>query len=111
MGIKDFKIPADRTTLQHTLKPLIGSLLSIACAYALAGTFVYVSNAEDGDISTYSLTSELKLTPGPRVPAAKLVMPMVASQDGRFLYASVRSKPFAVYTYAIDAKSGARIEP
>jgi 6-phosphogluconolactonase len=32
---------------------------------------------------------------------------MVSSADGRFLYASVRSKPFSVYTYAIDPKTGA----
>lgn len=74
---------------------------------ALAATFVYVSNAEDGDISTYTLRANGELLPGPRVKAGNLVMPMAVSPDRRFLYASVRSKPFSVHTYAIDAESGA----
>jgi len=39
-------------------------------APALAGTFVYVSNSEDGDISTYALKPDGELQPGPRVKAA-----------------------------------------
>ena len=41
---------------------------------ASAGTFVYVSNAEDGDISVYTLQPDGALTQGARVPAAKVVM-------------------------------------
>src|SRR3954469_4750290 len=74
---------------------------------ALAGTFVYVSNAEDGDIGTYRMQPDGQLEPGPRVPAAKLVMPMAVSPDKRFLYAASRSKPYSVYAYAIDASTGA----
>jgi 6-phosphogluconolactonase len=74
---------------------------------ALAATFVYVSNAEDGDIGTYSMQTNGELVPGPRVKAGNLVMPMAVSPDRRFLYASVRSKPFSVHTYAIDPASGA----
>src|SRR2546425_12824730 len=76
-------------------------------AQASAATFVYVSNAEDGDIGTYTLQPDGSLQPGARVAAAKVVMPMTVSPDRRFLYAGVRSKPFSVYTYAIDRKSGA----
>jgi 6-phosphogluconolactonase len=75
---------------------------------AMAGTFVYVSNADDGDISTYSLSAQTgHMTPGGRVPAAKLVMPMAASADGRFLYAISRAKPYSVYSYRIEPVSGA----
>jgi 6-phosphogluconolactonase len=74
---------------------------------ALAGTFVYVSNAEDGDISTYRMKSDGELQVGARIPAAKLVMPMTVSPDRRFLYAASRSKPYAVHAYLIDANSGA----
>jgi len=74
---------------------------------AQAGTFVYVSNAEDGDIGTYSLQADGSLVVGPRVPVAKIVMPMAVSPDRRFLYAAVRSQPFAVHAYAIDAPTGA----
>ncbi len=74
---------------------------------ALAGTFVYVSNAEDGDISTYRMQPDGALTPGARTAAAKIVMPMAVSPDRRFLYAGVRSKPFSVHVYSIDPGTGA----
>ena len=41
---------------------------------ALAGTFVYVSNAEDGDISVYSLQPDGALTQGGRAPAAIAIL-------------------------------------
>ena len=82
-------------------------LLSLAGAVpALAGTFVYVSNAEDGDISTFALRSDGELQVGPRVRAASLVMPMTVSPDRRFLYAASRSKPYLVHVYAIDHATG-----
>jgi 6-phosphogluconolactonase len=74
---------------------------------ALAGTFVYVSNAEDGDISTYSMTPDGELQPGVRAQAASMVMPMTVSPDRRFLYAASRSKPSSVHAYAIDPGTGA----
>ena len=74
---------------------------------AQAATFVYVSNAEDGNIGTYQMQSDGTLQPGPRVDAGKVVMPMAVSPDRRFLYAAVRSKPFTVITYAIDRQTGA----
>jgi 6-phosphogluconolactonase len=74
---------------------------------ALAATFVYVSNAEDGEIGMYTLQSDGSLQPGPRVKAEKVVMPMTVSPDKRFLIAGVRSKPFSAYTYSIDPGSGA----
>ena len=74
---------------------------------AAAGTFVYVSNAEDGDISVYTLQPDGTLTQGTRVPVAKVVMPMAVSPDRRFLYAGVRSKPYAVHVYSINPSTGA----
>ena len=73
---------------------------------ALAGTFVYVSNAEDGDISTFTLKPDGELQAGDRVKAASVVMPMAVSPDRRFLYAASRSKPFSVHVYAIDPATG-----
>lgn len=86
------------------------ALACAAAAPALAGTFVYVSNAEDGDIGAYRLEPDGALKDLARVPAARLVMPMAISPDRRLLYAAVRSKPYAVHVYAIDAASGA-LEP
>jgi 6-phosphogluconolactonase len=83
------------------------STLVLACAMpALAATFVYVSNAEDGDIGTYRLLDSGELQPGARAKAANLVMPMAVSPDRRFLYAAVRSKPFSVHAYSIDRSTG-----
>ena len=73
------------------LTTLIGS------APALAGTFVYVSNADDGDIGVYSVQTDGSLKPGERAKAANLVMPMAVSPDRRFLYAAARSKPYSVF--------------
>jgi 6-phosphogluconolactonase len=74
---------------------------------ALAATFVYVSNADDGNIGTYTLQADGTLKAGDKVEAAKVVMPMAISPDKRFLIAAVRSKPYEAYTYAIDKKTGA----
>lgn len=71
-----------------------------------AGTFVYVSNAIDGDIATYRMQPDGELQPGARVKAADVVGPMVVSPDRRFLYAAVRSKPFSVHVYSIDPDIG-----
>jgi len=87
--------------------PILAVLLSMASVPALAATFVYVSNAEDGNIGMYTLQADGSLQPGARVDAAKVVMPMAVSPDKRFLVAAVRSKPYEAYTYAIDKKSGA----
>ena len=73
---------------------------------AQAATFVYVSNAEDGNIGMYTLPTDGTLQPGPRVDAGKPVMPMSVSPDKRFLYAAVRSRPFTVVTYSIDRQTG-----
>jgi 6-phosphogluconolactonase len=87
---------------------VIAALLSLASsAPALASTFVYVSNAEDGDIGMYKLQAEGSLQPGQRFKAEKLVMPMAVSPDKRFLIAGVRSKPFQAYSFSIDKSSGA----
>src|ERR1044072_2901050 len=87
--------------------PILAVLLSMASVPALAATFVYVSNADDGNIGMYTLQADGSLQPGGRVEAAKVVRPMAVSPDKRFLVAAVRSKPYEAYTYAIDRASGA----
>jgi 6-phosphogluconolactonase len=80
-------------------------LLFVLQAHAV--TFVYVSNAEDGDIGLYTLRPDGSLVPGQRFKAAPMVMPMSVSPDKRYLVAAVRSKPFAALSYSIDRASGA----
>jgi 6-phosphogluconolactonase len=87
--------------------PILAAMLSMAGASAHAAAFVYVSNAEDGNIGIYTLQQDGSLQPGARVDAAKVVMPMAVTPDKRFLVAAVRSKPYEAYTYAIDRASGA----
>jgi len=75
---------------------------------AYCGTYVYISNIEDADISAY----ELSTGPNPhlnsvgRFPAGKFVMPIAVTPDGKNLYASVRSKPYSLYMYQIDQLNG-----
>ncbi len=74
---------------------------------ATAATFVYVSNAADGDISTYRIHRETgTLEPGPRVRVAPMVMPMAASHDRRFLFVAARATPYSVVTLSIDPHTG-----
>lgn len=71
------------------------------------GTFVYVSNGEDGDIAVMQLapeTGDLKMIE--KVAAGPNVKHMALSPDHRFLYASIRSEPFSVITYLINSETG-----
>ena len=72
-----------------------------------AATYVYVSNAEDGEIGQYTMQADGSLQPGQRFKAEKGVMPMTVRADKRVLVAAVRSKPFSAYTYSIDRATGA----
>lgn len=67
---------------------------------------VYVSNADSREISVLVLDSTGALTPVESVPVDGTVMPLAISPDRRFLYAGLRSEPFAVTAFAIDPVSG-----
>lgn len=73
----------------------------------IVATYVYVSNAEDGDIGVYAMDGKGALKPGGRVEAGKPLGPLSVSPDKRYLYAAIRAKPYRVVTYAIDRKTGA----
>src|SRR6266404_5842239 len=88
-------------------KAALAASFSIFASGAMAATFVYVSNAEDGDIGLYALKADGTLAPGERFKAEKPVMPMTVSGDKRYLVAAVRAKPFSAYTYTIDRGTGA----
>jgi 6-phosphogluconolactonase len=87
---------------------IIAALLSMASTVSGgAATFVYVSNAEDGDIGMHTLQPDGSLRSGPRFKAESSVMPMAVSPDKRFLIAAVSSKSYKAYSYSIDPVSGA----
>ncbi len=70
-------------------------------------TAVYVANADSRDITVLRLDrASGTLLEVERFAAAGAVMPLAASPDRRFLYASIRSEPFRVLSLAIDAASG-----
>jgi len=73
-----------------------------------AKTFVYVSNAQDGNIDAFVMdTTTGALNPIGKAEAAKMVMPMAVSPNKKYLYAVVRSQPTRVLTYTIDPATGA----
>jgi 6-phosphogluconolactonase len=87
---------------------MASSLTAFGTAPAAAKSFVYVSNADDGNIDGYALDQATgALTPLGKTQAGPKVMPMTLSPDKRHLYAVLRSEPFAVLTYAIDPATGA----
>jgi len=69
--------------------------------------FVYVSNAVEGDISSYRLYHDGRLEAGQTAKAADMAMPMAVTPDGARLYLATRSEPFAILSFAIDRTSGA----
>jgi 6-phosphogluconolactonase len=93
------KNPRNATSLALGLLMMMIGATSM-CA---AKTFVYVSNAQDGNIDAFVMDSATgALTPIGKAEAAKLVMPMAVSPDKKHLYAVVRSQPLRVFTYAIE---------
>ncbi|WP_280568673.1 beta-propeller fold lactonase family protein [Chromohalobacter sp. 296-RDG] len=74
---------------------------------AQAETYVYVSNADDAVITSYTLNRTTDtLEPLETTKAGDAVMPMAISPDQRHLYASIRSKPYRALTYRIDEETG-----
>jgi 6-phosphogluconolactonase len=79
----------------------------------VAGTIAYVSNAASKDIFVFDMDPEsgtLRLIERVPVPGTELPsptsLPMAISPDRRFLYAALRSPPYAASSFAIDPASG-----
>jgi 6-phosphogluconolactonase len=75
----------------------------------LAKTVAYVSNAESKEIFAFEMDLEsdtLSLMERVPVPGSDLAsptsLPMAISPDRRFLYAALRSAPFAASSFGID---------
>lgn len=76
-------------------------------AQANATTMVYVSNADSKDISVMRLNpKDGSLTSVEQVQTGGTVMPLAFSPDHTRLYASLRSQPYSVTTFAVDQQSG-----
>jgi 6-phosphogluconolactonase len=69
--------------------------------------WVFVSNADSGDVHTLAMAPDGALSPRHVTPLGGTLMPMAQSPCGRWLYVARRSAPQAVITLAIDASTGA----
>ena len=73
----------------------------------MPGLFVYISNAESREIGVYSLDpANGDLSHVESVAVSGNVFPLAVSPDRRFLYAALRTEPFTVVSFAIDASTG-----
>lgn len=82
------------------------SALSLAATHAGAATIAYVSNADSQDIYVLRLNNDGSVNLIDKVDTGSTVMPLAISPDRKYLYASLRSEPYAVASYAIDPTSG-----
>jgi 6-phosphogluconolactonase len=81
--------------------------MSTSIAARAVTTVVFVANADSQEISVLSLDRATgALTAVETVPVGGTVMPMALSPDKRVLYAALRSQPFRVVSFAIDAATG-----
>ncbi len=96
MEVMDFALKAGAAAL----------LAGAVCGGANAATMVYVSNADSKDIYVMQLNKDGSVTPVEQVQTGGTVMPLAFSPDHRRLYASLRSEPYSVTTFAVDQKSG-----
>lgn len=82
-------------------------LAASAALPAAAATWVYVANADSQEVSVLELDRTAgTLRPVDTVAVGGTVMPLAVSPDKRFLYAGLRSQPFRVATFSIDAGTG-----
>jgi 6-phosphogluconolactonase len=90
---------------------MLGLAFLLNAAMSNAATVVYVSNADSKEISVLRLDEDKgDLALVQTLPVGGQVMPMAASPDRRFLYAAMRSQPYTVASFAIDARDG-RLSP
>jgi len=87
-------------------------IAAFASSGASADTFAYVGNADGNDISVFRVepaSGEIKAVetaPFPGVEKPGSSTPLAISPDQRLLFAGARSEPYAVFSFAIDPKSG-----
>ena len=91
----------------------IGADFTGGTGECVAATIAYVSNAESKEIFVFEMDPESgALNLLERVPVSgtdlpsPTSLPMAVSPDRRFLYAALRSPPFAASSFGIDPSSG-----
>jgi len=95
------------TLLRNALALATLSACAILSTPALAKTIVYVSNADSQEIDILELNpKDGNLSWIDKVKTSGNVMPLALSPDHHRLYASLRSQPYSVTTFAVDQQSG-----
>ena len=87
--------------MKHLLTALSGLLASVSVS---AATFVYVSNAEDGDIGMYTMRDGL-LQAGPRFKAGPMVMPMTLFARSSPCFWCVTTSPVVAVVLVVACRS------
>ncbi|MBB3261638.1 6-phosphogluconolactonase [Paraburkholderia bannensis] len=98
----------NRKVVQGIVRTMIGLAGAALCANtAQAATYIYVSNADSQDISVFRMDeSNGALAAVETVAVGGMVMPMTFSPDHRRLYASLRSQPYRVVSFAVNPLDG-----
>ena len=80
------------------------ALTGCATSFESGGTFAYVSNSESKEIYVMRLADngDLDLVDKVALKAGGPSTPMAVSPDNRYLYAAIRTEPFAVAAFAIN---------
>jgi len=97
--------------LLRSLRTVLVFIVTFTAAMSQAATFVYIASADSKEISVLQLdpaSGALGLVQ--TVPVSGQVMPMAVSPDRKFLYAALRSQPYTVASFRIDAANG-RLTP
>ncbi|MEW6339825.1 MAG: beta-propeller fold lactonase family protein [Paraburkholderia sp.] len=85
----------------------VAASVAMSIGAASATTVVYVSNADSRTISVLQLNKDSgTLSTIQDVPVSGMVMPLAVSPDRRYLFASLRSKPYSVESFRIAPDSG-----
>jgi 6-phosphogluconolactonase len=86
---------------------LVGSAGGWGAPVPADRTIAYVSNADSREITVLALDETRNTWAiAETVAAGGRVMPLAVSPDKRFLYASLRTEPYAVSTFAIQPETG-----
>jgi len=94
-----------------SVRTVLAVLFFMSTVVTQAATVVYVSNADSREISVLSLdAAKNDVFLVQTVPVSGQVMPLAVSPDRKHLYAALRSQPYSVASFSIDAASG-RLTP
>lgn len=87
----------------------LGGLCLLSVNSAIAANYIYISNKEDGTISSYKLNKKTgKITPTPLAVTyvGHNLASTVISPDRTYLYALTRDKPYMATSFKIKSKTG-----